>query len=411
MPILLPEDYSYQLPKMHKVRQELPSERLSDIAGAIRAEMSKPEILAKIKPGAKIAVGVGSRGLRNLPIIVKTVIDCILDAGGKPFVISAMGSHGGGLATGQREVLASYGITEQTMEVPIVTEVDVTHLGKTKSQNTDIWFDTVALECDLIVPINRVKLHTHFAGNVQSGLCKMLTIGLGNHVGCSAYHRSDFSQFSTTMTEALQVILEKANVGFGLAVVENAYDETYLVEAIPSEKLVERESALLKIANENYPRIMIPDIDVLIVHEIGKDKAGTGIDPHVVGKSFNINKFPLPVPNISLMVLLDSTEKTHGNLSGIGNFNVITRHVFEKMNFETTYANCIAGRSFDEAKIPIIAADEEEAIRIAIKGLSAKVDRDNLRIVKIKNSLELDEIEVSDALLPYVTEHTKLTLL
>ena len=411
MPMLLPEDKTYKLPKMHKVRQHIPADRLEDVAAAIRAEMAKKEILDKIKPGAKIAVGVGSRGLRNLPLIAKTVIDCISEAGGKPFVLSAMGSHGGGMEQGQKEILTDYGITEEAMGVPIVTKVDSALIGKTKSRGMNVWFDSVALECDMIVPINRIKLHTHFSGDVQSGLCKMLVIGWGNHVGCTAGHQSDFTYFNTTMKEAVEIIMQNANVGFGLAVVENAYDETYMVEAIPGERIIEREKDLLKIANDNYPRIMVKDIDVLVVKEIGKDKSGTGIDPHVIGKSFNISEFPLPVPNIDRMVLLDATEKTHGNLTGVGNFTVITRRVFEKMDYESTYANCIAAKSFDDAKIPVIAADEEEAIRIAVKGLKPGADMENLKIVKIKNSLELDEIEVSEALLPYVKGHENLSLL
>jgi len=411
MPILLPEDYSYSLPKMHKVHQEIPTDRLSDIAGAIRAEMAKEEILAKIKPGARVAVGVGSRGLKNLSLMVKTVIDCITEAGGKPFILSAMGSHGSGHEDGQRKVLADYGITEEAMGVPVVTKVDSTLIGKTKSRNVDVWFDSIALGCDLVVPINRIKLHTHFSGDLQSGLCKMLTIGWGNHVGCTTYHQSDFKYFHTTMQEAVDIIMQNVNVGFGLAIVENAYDETYLVEAVPGEKIKERERELLKIANKNYPRIMVKDIDILIIEEIGKDKSGTGMDPHVVGKSFNIDEFPLPVPDVDQMVLLGTTERTHGNLFGIGNFSVITRNVFEKMNFEATYANIIAAKSCADAKIPMIANDEEEAIRIAVKFLRPGFDRDNLKIVKIKNTLELDEIEVSDALVPYVKAHEKLKLL
>jgi hypothetical protein len=238
----------------------------------------------------------------------------------------------------------------------------------------------------------------------------MLAIGWGNHVGCTAYHQSDFTDFKTTLAEAVEVILQKVNVGFGLAVVENAYDETYLVEAVSSENIIRREKELLKIANANHPQILIDDIDILIIEEIGKDKSGTGVDPHVVGKSFSIDVFPIPVPNIDRMVLLDITEKTHGNVFGIGNFSVITRRVFEKINYEATYANCIAAKTFEDAKIPIIAADEDEALRIAIKGLKATADKNNLKIVKIKNTLELDEIEVSDALLPYVRVHEKLTI-
>jgi len=410
MPLLLPEDTAYALPKMHKVRQEIPATKLDDIALAIRTQMAKPEILAKIKPDASVAVCVGSRGLKNLPIIVKTVIECIAEAGGKPFVLSAMGSHGSGREDGQREVLEGYGITEETMGVPVITKVDSTLIGQTKSRNVDVWFDNVALQADLVVPINRIKLHTHFTGPVQSGLHKMITIGLGNHIGCTTYHESDFKFFGTTMVEAAEIIMQHANIGFGLAVVENAYDDTCLVEAMTGNKMFERESALLKIANENYPRLMLKDIDILIIQEIGKNISGTGADPHVTGKSFNIDEFPLPIPNVDRMVLLDCTEKTHGNLIGIGNFDVVTKKVFDKIDFEATYANSIAAKSPEECKIPIIAADEEEAIRIAVKLLKPGADKTNLRIAKIKNTLELDEIEVSDALLNYVKAHKQLKL-
>jgi len=412
MPFLLPEDYSYPMPTMHKVKQEIKSERLDDIVGAIRKEMSKDEIRSKIKPNAKIAVGVGSRGLKNLALIVKSVVDNLKEAGANPFILSAMGSHGGGREAGQQQVLADYGITEEAMGVPVIAKIDSTLIGKTKTKGVDVWFDDIALECDMIVPINRIKLHTHFSGELQSGLNKMLTIGFGNHVGCTAYHKSGFSDFATTMVEAVEVIKGKVNVGFGLAVVENAYDETLLVEAVLGDKISEREKALLAIANENYPRIMVKDIDILVVKEIGKNISGTGLDPHVVGKSYNINIFPLPVPDIDHMVLLDSTTQTHGNLFGIGNFTAITRKVFEQMDYEKTYANCLAAMSFEDAKIPMIAADEEEAIRMVVKCLrKPTADKNNLKIVKIKNTLELDEIEVSDALVAYVNEHPSLKLI
>ena len=411
MPLLLPEDMSYKLPKMHRVRQEIPASKLDDLVSAIRTQMRKPEILAKIQPGANVAVGVGSRGLRNLPVIVKTVVDCIAEAGAKPFILSAMGSHGGGREDGQREVLAGYGITEESMGVPIVTKVDSTNIGKTKSRGVDVWFDNTALAADLVVPINRIKLHTHFTGPVQSGLHKMLTVGLGNHIGCTTYHESDFRFFGTTMIEAAELIMQRASIGFGVAVVENAYDETYLVEAIPADSLLEREAALLKTANENYPRLMLEDIDILIVEQIGKNISGTGADPHVIGKSFAISEFPLPTPTIDKMVLLGCTEQTHGNLIGVGIFDVITKNVFNQMDYESTYANGIAAKSPNECKIPIIAANEEEAIRIAVKLLKPGADKHNLRIAKIKNTLELDEIEVSDALLSYVSAHKQLRLL
>ncbi|MDR1650667.1 MAG: nickel-dependent lactate racemase, partial [Synergistaceae bacterium] len=187
MPILLEEDLKYPLPRMHRVRQEFPRPRLDDVEGRVREEFARSVVREKIKPGARVAVGVGSRGIRNLDVIVRTVLKEIKDAGARPFIVSAMGSHGGGESEGQREVLASYGITEESMGVSVVTSVDVTYVGRT-SRGIDVWFDSAAMDADLVIPINRVKLHTDFTADIQSGLCKMLVIGLGNHIGCSAVH-------------------------------------------------------------------------------------------------------------------------------------------------------------------------------------------------------------------------------
>lgn len=408
MPILLEEQRNYPLPQMHKVQQSFSRPRLEDIMTCVENEIMKEEISGKIKPGAKVAVAVGSRGIKNLEKIVKEVIVQIKKLGGEPFIISAMGSHGGGTPEGQREVLASYGITEENMGVDIVTSVDVIHMGKT-SREIDVYFDSVALGADLVVPINRVKLHTDFVADIQSGICKMLVIGLGNHIGCSAIHDVDFENFAETLIEAAQIIMGHARVGFGVAILENAYDETAMIEAIPSEKIIEREKELVQIAKGNMPILMIPDIDVLIVEEIGKNVSGSGFDPNILGKSFLLKKFVLPVPNIKRMVLFDVTDESHGNAVGVGNFDVITRKVFDKLNLPLMYANALAVKSPEGSRIPIIADSEEEALRFAIQ-LVRGADRNKLKIVKIKNTLELQTIEVSDALLDHVTAHEKLAL-
>lgn len=409
MPVLLEEDLVFPLPKMHRVRQSFRSERLEDVVSAVQETIAQSEVSSKIKPGAKVAVAVGSRGIRNLPVIVKAVLDDIRRAGGKPFIVSAMGSHGGGTREGQREVLYGYGITEEAMGVPVVTDVDVQHLGITK-RGIDVYFDKTALAADLIVPINRVKLHTDFVADIQSGLCKMLVIGLGNHIGCTAIHEDDFDTFGDTLLEAAGIILEKARVGFGVAIVENAYDETALVEAIPVERLIAREKELVKIAGRNMPTLMIPEIDVLIVQEIGKNISGAGYDPNILGKSYILKEFVLEVPRINRMILLDISQQSHGNAVGMGIFDVITRKVFDGLDLESIYANAVAVKCTDDAKIPLIAADDEEALRIAIKILRG-ADKRNLKIVKIINTLKLDTIEVSDALLPYVRQCDRLTLL
>ena len=406
MPILLEGDLEYALPQMHRVRQTFLKPRLDRLEEHIKKEMCKDDIEKKIKPGAKVAVAVGSRGIRNIDKIVRSVIEQIKNLGGIPFIVSAMGSHGGGTPDGQREVLRSYKITEESMGVDVITSVDVAHIGKT-SRGIDIYFDTAALQADLVVPINRVKLHTDFVADIQSGICKMLVIGLGNHVGCSAVHEVNFDFFGETLLAGAQMIMERANIGFGVAILENACDETALIEAIPSEKIIEREKELVRIAKDYMPTLMIPDIDVLIVEEIGKNISGAGYDPNILGKSYLLNEFVLPVPRIKRMVLLDVTDQSHGNAIGMGIFDVITRKVFDKLDLAQIYTNAIAVKCPEDAKIPIIADTEEEALRVAIQ-VARDIDRDKLKIVRIKNTLELETIEVSDALLDCVAANEKL---
>jgi hypothetical protein len=409
MPILLEEDLSYPLPRMHRVRQEFPRPRLDDAERRVREEFARPVIREKIKPGARVAVAVGSRGIRNLDIIVKSVLKEIKDAGARPFIVSAMGSHGGGSPEGQREILETYGITGEKMGVDIVTSVDVTYIGHT-SRGVDVWFDSAAMAADMVIPVNRVKLHTDFVADIQSGLCKMLVIGLGNHIGCSAMHEDAPKTFGGTLIEAAKMIMGAAKVGLGVAIVENAYDETAMIEVLPSETLIEREKELVKIAKGNMPYLMIPEIDVLIVDEIGKNISGAGYDPNILGKSCLLDEFVLPVPKISRMALLDITDESHGNGIGVGAFDVITRRVFEKLDLEQLYANSIAVKCPEDAKIPIMANSEDEAIRIAVK-VARGIDKERLKLVRIKNTLELETIQVSDALTEYVMKHDKLSLI
>ena len=393
---------------MHRVRQKFDRPRVEDIEGTISAELAKEEIAGKIKKGQRVAVAVGSRGIRNLSEIVYDIIAEIKQYGGEPFIVSAMGSHGGGTEEGQKEILTGYGITEEKMGVPVVTSLDVVEIGKLKS-GTKVYFDKAAFEADLVVPVNRVKIHTDFVADIQSGLCKMLVIGLGNHVGCTSIHEESFDHFGEVLKEAATMIMQSAKIGFGVAVLENAYDETAMIEAVPVEKMIEREKQLVKIAAGNMPTLMIPDIDVLIVEKIGKDISGCGYDPNILGKSFLLKEFILPVPKIDKMVLLDLSEETHGNGVGLGIFDITTRKVFDQLDYESIYANGIAVKDLDDCKIPVIARDEDEAVKIAVKVLRG-ADKANLKIVRIESTLRLEYIEVSDALLPLVEADGRLEL-
>ena len=410
MPLLLEEDLKRPLPKMYRVRQSFNKEHLEDIEGTVAREFAKAEIRAQVKPGMRVALAVGSRGIRNLSRIVKCVVDQLLALEAEPFIVAAMGSHGGGTLEGQLEILHTYGITQEAMGIPVVANNDVELLGST-SRGIQVYFDKLCLEqADLVIPINRVKLHTDFVDTIQSGMCKMLVVGLGHHKGCTAIHKADFSYFGDTLREATRLILSRAKVGFGVAIMENAYDQTLLVEAVPAGKMLEREAELVMLSRKNMPILMIPDIDVLVVEQIGKDISGNGYDPNILGKSFLLKEFVLPVPKIGRMVVLDVSPASHGSAVGIGIFDVTTRKLFDQLNMEAMYANDIALGCLDDCKIPLVAADEEEAIQVAVKVLRDN-DPEKLKIVRIRDTLHMEEIQVSEDLLDVVRADPRLELL
>lgn len=408
MPILLPEDLRRPLPQMYRVRQQFDGRCLEDVQGAVRAQLARREIAGRVKPGARAAIAVGSRGIRDLYPIVETVAAWLKDRGAAAFIVSAMGSHGGGTEEGQREVLAGYGITEENLGVPVATAVDTVLLGRCAG-GRPVWFDRAAFQADLVIPINRVKLHTDFAGPLQSGLCKMLVVGLGNQRGCSAIHEESPEHFAEIIEETAALILKKARIGFGVAILENAYDRTCHVEAIPAEELIRREKELVLQARANMPYILLPEADVIVCGEIGKDISGAGFDPNILGRSFVRKTFDLPVPKYQRLVLLDVTEASHGNGIGVGLFDVITSQAAGRLNLEAMYANAVACNCLTDVCVPCTVEDKETAIRVALKCCRG-IDRDNPRIIYIRNTLDLEYIEVSAALLEDVKHNPRLSL-
>lgn len=408
MPMLLAEDYEYKLPKLTRVRQHFDSKKIKDIEIAVREELGRKEIREKIQKGSKTAVAVGSRGIRNLEQIVKVLIRELKLLGAEPYIVSAMGSHGGGTEDGQREILSGYGITEEKMGVPVVTTVDVECTGQLPG-GQKIYFDRAAAQADAIIPVNRIKLHTDFTGPLQSGLSKMLVIGLGNQKGCSSIHEEEPRRFAEIIEKAAEIILEKYPVVFGLGIIENAYDQTCHIEAVPRECFIKREKELVQTAKKMMPVLMVPEIDILIVEEIGKNISGAGYDPNILGRSSVLTEFSLPVPKIQKMVLLDITPESHGNGIGVGMFDVITRKVMDQLDLEAMYANALACRCIEDARIPLAAGDENEAVRAAVKCIRG-IDKDRLKIVKIKNTLSLEEIWVSPAVLEDIRSNPEIKI-
>ena len=394
----LPESVkNIKLPKMVKVRQIFADEHLDNTAAAVRATAAP--FAAEMKAGSTAAVLVGSRGITDIDLIAKTVVEVLKEAGVKPFIIPAMGSHGGGTSEGQEEVLRGYGITEETMGVPINSSMETEIIGET-DDGMEVHFSKPALEADYVVPIGRVKPHTDFTGFVESGLCKMLAIGGGKHNGCSRIHREGFPALEHTIPDSAKIIIERVDSPFGLAVIENAFEKTHTVEAVRGKDFLTREPKLLKLAKSLMPRIKFDDIDILIVEQIGKDISGTGMDTNIIARD-SFGPLPGAVPRIQRIIIEDLTEGAHGNAIGFGMADFILRSALDKIDFNATYTNGIASGNTNGMKIPVIADTEEEAIRAALQTCIG-IDINNPRIVKIKDTLHLSEIEVSENMLDKV---------
>jgi len=397
MPVLTEEASRLPLPRMLRARQVFEAPRLEDAAAAVAEQLGRSEIRALVKPGMRVAIAVGSRGIRGIDRMTRALATELKRLGASPFVVPAMGSHGGATAEGQRDLLARYGVTEETTGAPVVSSMDVARIGETPG-GVPVHLSRDALGADLIVPIARVKPHTDFRGRIESGLCKMLAIGLGKHIGCSRLHQEGFERFAELIPEVARCVIEKAPVGFGIAVVENAYDDTARVEAVPASDFLGREAELLVMARRLMPRILFSAIDVLVIGRIGKDISGAGMDPNIVGRT---TKGPLPGfdgPAIKRIVVLGLSEASHGNAIGIGLADFTVKDILGRIDHEATDANCIASGNPEAGRVPIAMDDEAAAIRAAL-ACTPGVDRERPRIVKIGSTMELGELEFSEALL------------
>jgi protein-S-isoprenylcysteine O-methyltransferase Ste14 len=390
------------LPAMYLVRQEFARPRVTDVAEAVRSQLRRPEILATLAGKRRVAVAVGSRGIAGLQALVGALITGLREAGVDPFIVPSMGSHGGATAEGQVQVLAHLGITESSVDAPIRSSMEVVEVGEVVSPSgaaVPVFMDAVArTEADCVVPVNRIKPHTGFRGPVESGLCKMLTIGLGKHEGARTLHRRGYGAFDPLILEAGCAVLATGHVAFGLATVENAYEEPALVEAIPASGIVEREKALLEEARRLMPSLPLPTIDVLVVERFGKNISGVGMDPNVTGRGED--GLPLPGyagPDISRVVVLDLTPETEGNANGIGLADLTTERLLEAMDRTVTWTNTLTAGSLACGRIPIALPTDEEAIGTALATVPG-VDPKEASLVRIKDTLHLSEFAVSESL-------------
>lgn len=385
------------LPRMIPVRQVFDAPTIADIEGELRKELNKEAIRNSIKAGSRVAVGVGSRGIANLPQLVSTLINQLIEWGANPFIVPAMGSHGGGTGEGQIKMLAELGITEESMGVPILNSMDVVHIG-TLDDGTPIYLDEASYHSDAIIFINRVKPHTSFKGDHESGLLKMMAIGLGRHKGTMAIHQHPLAEMPVLLPKIAEVYLKHAPIAFGVGILENAYDKTAHIEAVTPDELILKDKELLVQAKKYMPRIVPEQVDLLIVNEMGKNISGSGMDPNITGRAASKAPQKFNAPHIERIVVLGLTKETKGNACGIGVADVITRRVFEQINLSYTYANVITSKILDSAKIPVIMSNDREAVGTALK-TCYNIDLQNPRVVWIKNTLELENILVSESVL------------
>ncbi len=394
------------LPRMVRVRQIFPDDAIGDVAAALRAEISAPAIAGRIKRGARIAVAVGSRGLADLPLVVNVVVDELKRRGARPFIVPAMGSHGGATAEGQTALLAALGVSEASAGCPIVSSMETVELGKLPN-GLPVYMDREAMQADGIVVINRVKPHTSFSGASESGLVKMLSIGLGKQKGADSCHALGFAQLAQNIVDMAQVKLKHAPILFGVATVENACERISRVAAVPAESLVERDAELLLEAKRNMPSILFTPIDVLVVDQMGKEFAGTGTDPHITGRTstpcVEVRQ------QVTRMVILDLSDKSKGNATGMGLADICTRRLADKVDIEPTYANHLTSTVVWHAKVPMTFPTDQRAIQAAIKTCNVP-DLAGLRVVRIPNTLYLEHIAISEAMLDEASRHPAIEI-
>ncbi|MEO8627222.1 MAG: lactate racemase domain-containing protein [Betaproteobacteria bacterium] len=387
------------LPRMINVNQKFAATRLADIPAKIAEEFKRPEVRERIKAGQSIAVGCGSRGVANIAQIATCVVRELQALGAKPFVFPCMGSHGAATAEGQKKVLESYGITEASTGVQIKASMETTIVGHLPD-GTPVHMDKHAAEADGIVVINRIKPHTGFRGATESGLTKMLSIGIGKIIGAATYHTHGMDRFPELLPAIRDVNIGARNVLFGVGIVENAYDETAVIEIVPAEKLASREPELQSIAKKSMPALYFDDIDVLIIDEMGKNISGAGFDPNITGRNRRAINW-VASTQVKKIVVLGLTRETMGNATGIGSADVITMRLWREFDVASTYANIITSANLDGAAIPMVMNTDREAISLAVKTV-VRVKPQNCRIVRIRNTLQLSEIQVSEPMLDLV---------
>ncbi len=395
------------VPKMVRVSQRFAGDALENVDSAVRGELARPEIRGNIAKGMRIALAVGSRGMDLLVPIVAALAAELRALGAEPFIVPAMGSHGGATAEGQTALLAGLGVTEESAGCPILSSMETVKLGELPN-GLPVLMDANAMGADGIVPLNRIKPHTGFSSEIESGVVKMLSIGLGKHLGAASCHSLGYEHMGRNIVEMARIKLEKTPVLFGVATVENAYDKVARIVALSPASMIEDEAKLLLEAKANMPRILFDPIDVLIVDRMGKEYSGTGMDPNITGRANT------PYVRVSQktgrMAVLDLSDKSKGNAAGMGLADVTTQRLFDKFNREATYINHLTSTVLSGGMLPLVMASDRLAVQSLLKTCNI-LDPAAIRTVRIRNTLHIDEIYISESLLPEAEQNPNVTIM
>jgi hypothetical protein len=390
-----------EFPSFYRIRQRFDDTSLKDVAQAVRAEFANFKPGPKIRAGQRVAVGVGSRGTHDLKILVATVVECLRAMQLEPYIIPAMGSHGGATAEGQAQVLAELDITEESVKAPIISNMEVVSLGHIES-GAEVFFAKDALVADHLVVINRVKPHTVFRSEVESGLCKILAVGCGRQKGAENMHKYDLAK---TIIPAARLIMQKTSVLCGLAVTENAFGGTHSIKLAGPQEFAAVDREFLKIAWTLLPKLPMDDLDILLVDEMGKNVSGAGMDPNVIG--FWRREGGARKPDFRILIVLDLTPHSHGNAIGIGMADLTTRRVIDQIDWNATYMNVFTSGVLRSARMPIPLENDRTAVEAALARVPVPA---KARMVRIVNTGELVTFWASEAILPELRANTNLTM-
>ena len=393
--------------KLTRIRQQFNDEHLDNVEAALASELKALE--SQVQPGDRIAIAAGSRGIANIASIVRTTVEFVKAAGAEPFVVPAMGSHGGATAEGQQEMLASFGVTEEGVGAPVRSSMEVVELPQGDCP-LPVFMDRVAYEADGVILVNRVKPHTDFHGAIESGLVKMAVIGLGKHKQAMEIHSFGVRGLREMIPAAGKELLASGKIIGGIAVVENAYHQTMRVRAVEAARIMVEEPKLLIEAKANMPRLPVDTLDVLVIDWIGKDLSGTGIDTNIIGRMDIRGVTDWPGPDIKAIVVSDLTPGSHGNALGIGLADVITRRLHDAIDHKAMYENAYTSTFLAGVKIPMIAQDDVEAMKYALRA-GGVIPPGSERIVRIRNTMSLDDAYVSNAVIDELADRDDIEII